>query len=158
MPDGGPPGEHPAGGARQGSTFRRPVVPFRLEHEDLRGHVGIEMDLRHEGDYLALERLLVDLDESGPHGVLEDRAGLADGIGASGVDQRSLDGRVDVLEHAHDVVALHDRADGGRTAAVMVAVEPGDSIGDRDQLATAIELLVCHPTRSPRPRSYPAAT
>src|SRR5438270_9214615 len=116
------------------------------------------MDLRHEGDSLPLERLLYDLDEAGPHGVLEDRAGLADVIGASGVDQRSLDGRVDVLEHAHDVVALHDRADGGRATPVVVAVEPRDSIGDRDQLAPAIELLVWHSTRSPRPGLDPTAT
>jgi hypothetical protein len=74
------------------------------------------VDLREKTDHLAAGNPLDLGDEVLPHRLLKGGSRLLDCREAAGVDQCSLDGRVDVLEEADDVVVAHHRPRPARTA------------------------------------------
>src|SRR5215204_3835366 len=120
------------------------------EDEDLRGHVGVEMNLRHEGDHLATGDLLDGLAEGATHRHLEGLSRRLDLLEVPGLDQRPLGGCVDVLQEDNDPVAVKDRAGGRRSASIAIAVESCDRVPYGYRLARPLGLLGFHLAPSPR--------
>src|SRR5947208_11829931 len=73
-----------------------------FEQEELDCHVGVAVDLAHEGARRAADDRRDRVDELMPQRVLEGGADLPNEIALAGLDQRALHGREDVLHHAHD--------------------------------------------------------
>jgi hypothetical protein len=78
------------------------------------------------------------------HGALEGEACLDDGGDFAGVEEGALDWDVEVFEERDDVVVADHGADGVGTAAVVVAVQFAQAVGDRVAGACARAGCVCH--------------
>src|SRR5437762_10877430 len=81
----------PQKGTRASLFLGDPIWGVRLEHEHLSGQVGVEMNLRHERDHLALHDLLDRPGEPLPHRQLPGFARLTDDLLVARLEQRPLD-------------------------------------------------------------------
>jgi hypothetical protein len=107
------------------------TVAVRFEDERLDARSGSTWTCERKPTTFAPAEILHRGAELLPHRVLEGRARRLDGVEAAGLDQRTFDGRVDLLEEADDVVGAHHRPRSLCAASVVLTVESDDGVRDR---------------------------